>query len=369
MYNAAGHPCTTRRSTRISTHNSSGSSSTGMAAATLFHNGRTSTLAQPCNNINNNNHNTILLLHHPGETVHAVGVGALAGLVTSLAGLGGGLVMISMLTAAPLALAQHAAHGTALAVVAVTCVTGAVTYRDHFEAATCAVPAVAVAVSGMVTAPWGVRAATRLSPHALQRALACLMLTLAAAIPCQDQLVALGRSPNHQTGPDGGGGGGGGPAVDTNNNNKTTTTNSVAEEMTRQFWHRILPYTAVGGASGFLAGLFGIGGGTLVVPVLTILCSGSSSHNAQDAETAWSHYQVLATSLAATALPAVVGTISHARAGNVVWRVAPGLAAGATLGAVVGGRLGQETDQGTLRTGLTALLAILGTRTLVRVYY
>ena len=112
-----------------------------------------------------------------------------------------------------------------------------------------------------------------------------------------------------------------------------------------------------------------------MVPALTILSSSSSSssssynHSTDTTTTttspAMSHHEILATSLLSTALPALVGTWTHHCAGNVVVRIAPVLAAGACAGAVVGGQLGQATDESTLRRGLTVLLAVLGTRTLL----
>ena len=45
-------------------------------------------------------------------------------------------------------------------------------------------------------------------------------------------------------------------------------------------WDIILALLAVGSAAGFIAGLFGVGGGTLVVPVVlwTLQLEGINSH-------------------------------------------------------------------------------------------
>lgn len=119
-------------------------------------------------------------------------------------------------------------------------------------------------------------------------------------------------------------------------------------------FQRVAPWAVVGSLSGYLAGLFGIGGGILVVPALAVF----TSHT---------HYEVLATSLLATSLPSMVGTWSHYRSGHLAMRVAPALAAGACLGAVLGGRLGQQTEESKLRMGFTGLLAVMGVRTLMKV--
>lgn len=285
--------------------------------------------------------------------------------------MGGALLMIPVLTAAPLRLSQHAAHGTALAAVAATNLSGAWMYRNFLmssgnttiqeeeqDASAAAdnnndalLAVVSIALSGMLTARMGARMTTRLDPRTLKRALGSLMLALSAAVPLKEALVTL---------------------VDLEQDVAIINKDAVeagANEAMPKLWQRAVPYLLVGGASGYLAGLFGVGGGTIVVPALTILSSHRGSSSAElttAAAAATSHHQILATSLLATTLPAIVGTWTHYQAGNVVLRLAPALAAGAASGAVLGGTLGQRTDETTLRHGLTALLAILGTRTLWR---
>jgi len=271
--------------------------------------------------------------HHALQSIQAFSVGAGCGLITSLAGLGGALLLIPMLTGPWFRLSQHAAHGTSLAAVAATGVSGAAAYSPHLPSSLLTADGAVVfvlAVSGMATAPLGARLATRLSGPALKRALAVLMLSLSVAVPLKDSIMSQ-QQPK-----------------------EASTKNEQLNSMGDLVWNKMLPYALVGGASGCLAGLFGIGGGTIVVPALTLLSSDEEM----------SHYQILATSLAATSFPALVGCLAHARAGNIVIRVAPALCTGATCGAIVGGRVGQETDPSVLRTGLTALLAILGARSL-----
>ena len=119
------------------------------------------------------------------------------------------------------------------------------------------------------------------------------------------------------------------------------------------FVRRIGPPAIIGLASGFLAGLFGVGGGAIVVPALT-LC------------TDMSHYQALGTSLCAMTLPAIVGTTTHFSKGNVVMRIAPTLALGSFVGAYLGGKMGLQTDETTLRWGFSGLMLVLGVKTLTK---
>jgi uncharacterized membrane protein YfcA len=65
-------------------------------------------------------------------------------------------------------------------------------------------------------------------------------------------------------------------------------------------------------------------------------------------------------------LPAMMGTRTHYHAGNVAMKVAPALAAGAFVGAFCGGKIGLEIDETVLQWGFSALLLVLGVRTIVK---
>ena len=66
------------------------------------------------------------------------------------------------------------------------------------------------------------------------------------------------------------------------------------------------------------------------------------------------------------AFPAAVGTYTHYGKGNVALRVAPALAAGAFIGAFVGGKLGLTIDEDNLRWGFGSMMIFLGMRTLLK---
>lgn len=87
-----------------------------------------------------------------------------------------------------------------------------------------------------------------------------------------------------------------------------------------------LPLIAIGILAGVLAGLFGIGGGTFIVPAL-VLIFGMSQRLAAG------------TSVAAILPPALVGAVSYALGGNVDWVAAICLAAGIVAGAQLGSYL------------------------------
>ena len=81
----------------------------------------------------------------------------------------------------------------------------------------------------------------------------------------------------------------------------------------------VVPLAAVGVAAGTVAGLFGIGGGVLMVPILVLLF-GREQHLAQG------------TSLAVMLPLSIAGCARYAAKGNVEWAAAIPLAIGAVIG-------------------------------------
>ena len=97
----------------------------------------------------------------------------------------------------------------------------------------------------------------------------------------------------------------------------------------------------LGIVTGLLAGLFGIGGGLVIVPVLVMLFT------AQDFPPELVMLMAVATSLAAIILTAIASVSAHHRLGAVVWAkvfsLSPGIMIGAALGAVVAKQINGDT--------------------------
>src|SRR5690606_3790737 len=86
---------------------------------------------------------------------------------------------------------------------------------------------------------------------------------------------------------------------------------------------RVLLLALTGILAGFFSGLFGVGGGIVIVPLLVILL----------------HYQqrrASGTSLSAILPTAIAGSLGYASNGDVDWVVAGYLAAGAIVGSLIG---------------------------------
>ena len=111
----------------------------------------------------------------------------------------------------------------------------------------------------------------------------------------------------------------------------------------------VAPIAAVGVAAGFLAGLFGVGGGILIVPGL-VLAVGMEQRLAHG------------TSLAAVLPISTASFITYASHGNVDWAVAAILATGAVAGAVVGTHLLDVLSQRTLSLLFAAILFVSAVR-------
>lgn len=106
-----------------------------------------------------------------------------------------------------------------------------------------------------------------------------------------------------------------------------------------------------GFAAGALSGLFGVGGGVVMVPVL--IAAGLSQHQ--------SH----ATSLAAIVPIAAVGALLFALQGEIDWAIAGLLALGATAGAPAGARAMERIPQRSLRLLFGALMFAVATELLI----
>ena len=112
----------------------------------------------------------------------------------------------------------------------------------------------------------------------------------------------------------------------------------------------LLVALAIGLAAGVLSGLFGIGGGVIIVPALVIGLGLS---------------QKTATGTSLTALLLPVGALavwSYARHGHVDVRIGLAVAAGVFVGALAGARLALGTSDVNLRRAFAVLLVLLAVR-------
>ena len=111
-----------------------------------------------------------------------------------------------------------------------------------------------------------------------------------------------------------------------------------------------LVFVAIGLVAGVLAGLFGIGGGIIIVPALILLAK-------------FPPHQATGTSLAIFLLPVgMLGAYAYYKEGNV--RVVPALliALGVFLGSYFGARLSQQLSPQAVKRAFSVLLVAVAAR-------
>lgn len=123
----------------------------------------------------------------------------------------------------------------------------------------------------------------------------------------------------------------------------------------------LIPLIMTGIASGFLAGLLGVGGGIVIVPILAYLLETSGIHSQTPMHVA------IASSLAIIVPTSLISARAHYRLGNVdsavIRRLGPFVFIGALGGAVVANGL----DNSALKVLFGALAVVIGVMFLVRV--
>jgi len=121
----------------------------------------------------------------------------------------------------------------------------------------------------------------------------------------------------------------------------------------------VVALLALGGASGFAAGLMGVGGGMLLVPFLTAIFSAR--------EFAHEHviHLAVATSLAVIAFTSISSVRAHHQRGAVLWPVVRVLAPGILIGSLAGAQVAALFPTLWLACGFALFLAFSATQLLL----
>jgi hypothetical protein len=125
--------------------------------------------------------------------------------------------------------------------------------------------------------------------------------------------------------------------VEENNENNETNVHKIQE-----FWHRII----TGGTGGLLAGLFGVGGGIIMVPLQIVLLNENIK-------------KAIQTSLGVIVITAISATAGHAYSGNVLWLTGAILGFGGLLGVQFSTRFLPKLPDKVVSLAFRSLLAIL----------
>jgi len=242
------------------------------------------------------------------DRLRGAGAGALAGFTGGLFGVGGGIVLIPILTGR-LHLTQHEAHGTSLAVIGATALAGLAVYGGAAHVAWGT--ALLVGLASVAAAPVGAWLASRVSARGLRLAFALFLVVVA---------IRLGWDPGWSSRA---------PVV-------TGTT-------------RVMVDAGLGLAIGLLAGFMGVGGGILAVPAFALLF-GMDQPTAQG------------TSLAVILVTAPAGAFQHHRQGTVAWRWVPMAALGAAVASPLAARIANQIPHAILARSFAIFLIVVATQ-------
>jgi uncharacterized membrane protein YfcA len=235
-------------------------------------------------------------------------IGLTAGIFGGLAGLGGGLIMIPLMVGV-LKLSQHKAHGTSLVALVFTGISGTITYA--LNGALDITAAVLLAITAVFTAPFGARYAHTLAEWKLKKFFGEFLIFCSALLLLKPYLTnIIGTVPGYA---------------------------------------KIIVFLITGAFTGFLSGMMGVGGGTIMVPAMVLL-AGFTQHIAQG------------TSLLVMVPTGAVGAFTHWKMGNVAVGILFGLIPGIILGTYLGGNLANLFSDNILRSIFVVVIIWMGIR-------
>ncbi|MGO0122503.1 sulfite exporter TauE/SafE family protein [Desulfothermobacter acidiphilus] len=247
-----------------------------------------------------------------GETRASFPLGLLIGLAAGyfggLVGLGGGVIMIPLMVGV-LHFTQHKAHGTSLVALVFTGLAGALSYAR--EGSVDVLAAVLLASTAIFTARFGARFAHSLPEWKLRRSFGAFLILVSGLLLAKPYIFHA----SHRIGG----------------------------------WPEALILLFVGLFTGFLSGMMGVGGGSLMVPAMVLL-------------TGFSQYTAQGSSLLAMVPAGAVGAFTHWRLGNVNTRILPGLILGIITGSYLGGFSAHLLSEKTLRVIFAVVLVWTGMR-------
>lgn len=241
-------------------------------------------------------------------------IGFVSGVLSGMFGIGGGIVTtpaIRLLMGAPALVAV----GTPLPVIIPSAVTGAASYLRVGRAdARVGMIAGAAGAATAVAGAW----ATGLVGGPVVLIATAGLITIAAA----DMVLQIVRPPKKP--------------------NEVLSSGDTRHAPARRRTGRV---AVIGLITGLYSGFFGLGGGFVLVPMLT----------------RWLGFPIkraIGTSLIAVSILAVPGTIAHSLRGNVDWVIVAGLSIGVVPGALLGAKLNAGARDNAVRLGFAVVLVV-----------
>jgi len=122
-----------------------------------------------------------------------------------------------------------------------------------------------------------------------------------------------------------------------------------------------LGYLALGGVAGFFAGLLGVGGGAIMVPVLAMMFA------AQGFADAHLMHVALGTSMATIIFTSISSLRAHHRRGAVIWTIVRAIAPGIVVGTLLGAQLAARVPTRPLALFFAAFISYVAVQMIANV--
>lgn len=260
-----------------------------------------------------------------GGTPTMLAIGAAGGSIGAIVGIGGGNVMMPLMTLFCKSLTQHQMSATSLVAVVGTGSTAAITFlwNGHVDPLAAAL----ITASATATAPLGAASQAHISARRLRLILATFVCACAPLVPLKGYLLRTSAA---------------GEGGEVSQHAGTATAN-----LSNWSAASAAAVVVTGMLAGLFSGLLGIGGGVVLTPALALVSD-------------LPQQTVLGTSLAAMVIPSLAGAMVHHRAGTIAWRAAVPLAIGASAGAAVGGQAASHLPEEELRWIFAGTMGALG---------
>lgn len=263
--------------------------------------------------------------------------GLFAGILAGFLGIGGGTVLVPILVS--LGHSPVQAVATSSLSIVITAISGTVQnwrmgYLNFSQVIGIGLPAI-------VTAQIGAELADRFSPYALLIAFGCLLLLNIYLVQFRQRVTrkkAASEALNKQEFNQG--------ELNQNSPNQNSPNQNSGEFTNKSPSYFFFSRAITGGLAGLLAGLFGIGGGVIMVPLQILLLNTSIKTAIQ-------------TSLGVIVITAISATTGHAFRGNVLWIPGLILGMGGLLGAQVSTRFLPKLSDRVVSFAFNTLLLIL----------
>jgi uncharacterized membrane protein YfcA len=264
-------------------------------------------------------------------------IGLFTGYLSGLFGVGGGFILIPLLTVAGVPI--QTAIALSLVYIIGTALSGIFQHLKQHTADI--VLAATLSLSSIITAQIGARVTVGISTSLLK--LLFGLLTASVAIFYSTQKAPKASQPRAEH-----------KEIDlakSNNRLLLPRTKTVAG-LEYNYRINLLIALIIGGAVGFLSGMFGVGGGFIMVPLMAIVLGVPLKI-------------AVGTSLLSVLAPAISGSFALWSAGKLDLELLPTLLVGGLIGAQIGARMVIIFKNRTLKTAFNVLLIIVSSYMLI----